>query len=202
MSTLFDPMDYNTPGFPVLHYLPEFAQTHVHWVDDAIQPSHSLLPPSPPALNLSQHQSLFRWVSFSHQVAKVLELQLQHQSFQWIFRTDSFRVNWFELSTVQETQREWQTTSAFLPWEPHEQYEKAKRYDTERWSPSTPAELLSPKLCYVWYLLSTQKLIVKGMWFCSDVKGFFGLAWSSETHPHSQKHTHIYMPFSILCIKD
>ena len=67
---------------------PEFTQTHVHWVSDTIQPSHPLSSPSPPALNLSQHQGLFKWVSPSHQVAKVLEFQLQHQSFQWIFRTD------------------------------------------------------------------------------------------------------------------
>ena len=83
-----NPMDCSTPGFPVLHYLPEFAQTHVHWVDDVIQPSHPLSPLSPPALNLSQHQGLLQWVSSSHQVAKVLEFQLQHQSFQWIPRTD------------------------------------------------------------------------------------------------------------------
>ena len=72
---------------PVHHQLPELAQTHVHWVNDAIQPSHSLLSPSP-AFNLSQHQVLFKWVSSSHQVAKVLELQLWHQSFQWTPRTD------------------------------------------------------------------------------------------------------------------
>ena len=76
------------PGFLVLHYLPEFAQTHVHRVSDAIQPSHPLLPPSPPTLNLSQHQGLLQWVSSSHQVSKGLEFQLQHQSLQWIFRTD------------------------------------------------------------------------------------------------------------------
>ena len=70
------------PGFPVLHHLPEFAQTHVHQVSDAIQPSHPLSSPSPPAFNLSQHQGLSQWVSSSHQVAKVLEFQLQHQSFQ------------------------------------------------------------------------------------------------------------------------
>ena len=85
--TLCDPMDCSAPGFPVHHHLPEFAQTHVHQVSDAIQPSHPLSSPSP-AFNLSQHQSLFQWVSSSHQVTKVLELQLQHQSFQWIFRTD------------------------------------------------------------------------------------------------------------------
>ena len=87
-STLCDPMDCSTPGFPVLHYLLEFALTHVHWVGDAIQPSHPVSPPSPLALDLSQHESLFQWVSSSHQVAKVLEIQLQPQSFQWIFRTD------------------------------------------------------------------------------------------------------------------
>ena len=86
--TLGDPMNSSTSGFPVYHQLLEFTQTHVHWVGDAIQPSHSLLSPSPPALNLSQHQGLFQWVSSLHQVAKVLEFQLQHQSFQWIFRTD------------------------------------------------------------------------------------------------------------------
>ena len=82
---LCDPMNCSTPGFPVLHCLLELAQTHVCWVGDAIQPSHPLSSPSPPALNLSQHQGLFQWVSSSHQVAKVLEL-FQHQSFQQIFR--------------------------------------------------------------------------------------------------------------------
>ena len=86
--TLCDPMDCSTPGFPVHHQLPEFTQTHVHWVGDAIQPSHPLPSPSPPTFNLSQYQGLFQWVSSSHQVAKVLEFQLQHQSFQWLFRTD------------------------------------------------------------------------------------------------------------------
>ena len=86
--TLCDPMDCSTPGFPVLHYLLECAQTHVRWVGDAFQLSHPLLLLSLPALNLSQHQGLFQWVSSSHQVAKVLELQPQHQSFQWIFRLD------------------------------------------------------------------------------------------------------------------
>ena len=81
-----DPMDYSMPGLPV--QLPEFTQTHVHWVSDAIQSSHPLSSPSPPAFNLSQHQGLFHWVSSSHQLAKLLELQLQHQSFQLIFRTD------------------------------------------------------------------------------------------------------------------
>ena len=86
-------MDYSTPDFHVLHYLPEFAQTHVHWVSDAIQPFHPLSSPSP-AFNLSQHQSLIKWVSSSHQVAKVLELHLQHQSFQWIIRVN-FLLFWW-----------------------------------------------------------------------------------------------------------
>ena len=86
--TLCDPMDCSTLGLPIHHQLQEFTQTHVHWVGDAIQPSHPLLFPSPPAFNPSQHQGLFQWVSSSHQVAKVMEFQLQNQSFQWIFRTD------------------------------------------------------------------------------------------------------------------
>ena len=86
--TLCDPMDCSTPGLPVHHQLPEFTQTHIHRVGDAIHPSHPLLSPSPPALNLSQHQGLFQWVSSLHQVAKLVELQLQHQPFQWIFKTD------------------------------------------------------------------------------------------------------------------
>ena len=74
--TLCDPMNCNTPGLPVHHQLPEFTQTHVHQVSDAIQPSHPLSSPSPPAPNPSQHQGLFQWVNSSHEVAKVLEFQL------------------------------------------------------------------------------------------------------------------------------
>ena len=91
--TLCNSMNYNTPGFPFHHQLPELAQTHVHRVSDATQPSHPLSSPSPPAFNLSQHQGLFHWVNFLHQVAKVLEFQLQHQSFHWIFRT-GFLYDW------------------------------------------------------------------------------------------------------------
>ena len=80
-------MNRSTLGLPVHHQLLESTQTHVHWVGDTIQSSHPLLSPSPPALKLSQHQGLFQWVSSSHQVAKVLEFQLQHQSFQWTPRT-------------------------------------------------------------------------------------------------------------------
>ena len=83
-----DTMDCSMPGLPVHNQLREFTQTYVHWVSDAIQPSQPLSSPSPPAFNLSQHQGLFQGVTSLHQVAKVLEFQLQHQSFQWIFRTD------------------------------------------------------------------------------------------------------------------
>ena len=81
-------MDCSTPGFPVHQKLPEFTQTHVHWVGDAIQPSHPLSSPPPPAPNPSQHQGFFQWVNSSHEVAKVLEFQPQYQSFQWTTRTD------------------------------------------------------------------------------------------------------------------
>jgi len=86
--TLCDPMNRSMPGLPLHHQLLEFTQTHVHWVGDAIQGSHPLSSPSPPALNLSQHQGLFQWVNSSHEVAKVLEFQPQHQSFQWTPRAD------------------------------------------------------------------------------------------------------------------
>ena len=85
--TLCDPMNHSTPGLPV-HQLPESTQTHVRQVGDAIQPSHPLSSPSPPAPNPSQDQDLFQWVNSSYEVAKVLEFQLQHQSFKWTPRTD------------------------------------------------------------------------------------------------------------------
>ena len=85
--TLWDPMNCSTPGLPVYHQLPEFTQTHVHWVGDAIQPSHPLPSPSPPALNLSQHQGIFKWVSSLHQVAKYW-ISASSKSFQWTPRTD------------------------------------------------------------------------------------------------------------------
>ena len=87
-TTLCDPMNHSLPGLPVHHQLPEFTQARVHWVSDAIQPSHPLSSPSPPAPNPSQHQSLFQWVNSSHEVSKVLELQLQHHSFQRNPRAD------------------------------------------------------------------------------------------------------------------
>ena len=86
--TLCDPMNHSTPGLPVHHQLPEFTQTQVHRVSDAIQPSHPLSSLSPLAPNPSQHQGLFQWANSLHEVAKVLEFQLYHQSFQWTPKTD------------------------------------------------------------------------------------------------------------------
>ena len=100
---LCNPMGCSMPGFPVHHQLPEFTQTDVHQASDAIQPSHPLSSPSPPTFNLSQHQGLFQWVGSLHQVTKVLEFQLQHQSFQWTPRTISFRMDWLDLLAVQGT---------------------------------------------------------------------------------------------------
>ena len=101
--SLCDPMNCSTPGLPVPHQLLESTQTHFHWVGDAIQPSHPLSSPSPSAPNPSQDQGLFQWVNSSHEVAKVLEFQLQHQSFQWTPRTVSFRMDWSDLLAVQRT---------------------------------------------------------------------------------------------------
>ena len=106
--TLCNPMNCSMSAFPVLHYLPVSAQTHVHWVSDAFQPSHPLSSPSPPARNLFQHQGLFPWVSSLHQVDKVLELQLQHQSFQW--RLISFMMDCFDLLAVQGCSRVFPTS--------------------------------------------------------------------------------------------
>ena len=101
--TVSDHMDCSTPGLPVHHQLPEHAQTQVPWVGDAVQPSHPLSSPSLPAFSLSQHQGLFQRVRSLHQMAKVLELQLLHQSFQGTFRTDFFRTDWVDLLAVQGT---------------------------------------------------------------------------------------------------
>ena len=101
--TLCNPMDCSMPDLPVHHQLPEFTQTHVHRVGDAIQPSHALSLLSPPALNPSQHQGLFTWVSSLHEVAKVLEFQLQHQFFKEHPGLISFRMDWLDLLAVQGT---------------------------------------------------------------------------------------------------
>ena len=112
--TLCDPMDCSRSGSPVLHHLPEFAQTHVHWVCDAIQPFYPLLPSSPPALNLSQHQALFQWVGSLNQVAKASASASELEAEVWSFSFSicpsnkysgfiSFRIDWFDLFKVQRT---------------------------------------------------------------------------------------------------
>ena len=112
-------MDCSTPGLPVHHQLPEFTQTHVHWVEDAIQPSHPLLSLSPPTFYLSQHQGLFKWVSISHQVVKELEHQFQCQSFEWICRTDFLQdtLVWSPccLRDSQESSPNHSSKASFLP---------------------------------------------------------------------------------------
>ena len=102
---LCDPMNCSMPGLPVHHQLSEFTQTHVHWVGDAIQPFHPLSSPSPPAFNHFQHHGLFKWVSSLHQVAKVLEFQLQYHSTSNEYSGSiSFRIDWFDLLAIQGTQ--------------------------------------------------------------------------------------------------
>ena len=98
-----DPMNRSTPGLPVHYQLPEFTQTHVHWVGDAIQLSHPLSPPSPPALNLSRHQGLFRWVGSSHQVAKDWSFSFSSSPSGEHSGLISFRIDWFDLLAVQGT---------------------------------------------------------------------------------------------------
>ena len=93
-------MDCSTPGFPVHHQLPELAQTHVHQVSDAIQPSHPLLSPSPPAFNLSEHQGLFQWVSSSHQMAKYWSFSFTISPSNEFSGLISFRIDWFDLLAV------------------------------------------------------------------------------------------------------
>ena len=101
--TLCDPMNHSTPGLPVHQQLPEFTQTHVHWVGDAIRPSHPLLSPSPPAFNFSQHQSLFQWVNSSHEVAKVLDFSCNIIPSKERPGLISLRMDWLDLLAVQGT---------------------------------------------------------------------------------------------------
>ena len=126
--TLCDPMNCSTSGLPVHHQHLEFTQIHVHQVSDAIQPSHPLLSPSTPAFSLSWNQDLFEWVSSLHQVAKVLlELQLQYQPFQWIFRTD-FLYDWLVWS----------------PWSPRDSQESSPTAQFKSINSSVISFLYSP----------------------------------------------------------
>ena len=101
--TLCNPMGCSMPGLPVHHQLPELTQSHVHWVGDAIQPSHPLSSPSPPAFSLSQQQGRFKWVSSSHQVAKVLEFSFNISPSNEYSGLISFRMDWLDLLAVQGT---------------------------------------------------------------------------------------------------
>ena len=114
---LCDPKECSPPGSPVFHYLQEFAQIHVYWVNDAIQPSHPLLLPSPFAFSLSQNQCLFQGIGSLHQVTKVLELQLQYQSFQWIFRVN-FLWDWLvgSLCCPRDSQRVFSSNTIWKRW--------------------------------------------------------------------------------------
>ena len=103
MSDSLWPHELQHAGLPIYHQLPEFTQTHVHWVSDVIQPSHSLSSPSPPAPKPSQHQGLFQWVGSLHQMTKVLMLKLRHQSFNEYSGMISFRIDLFDLHAVQGT---------------------------------------------------------------------------------------------------
>ena len=153
-------MDCSTLGFPVCHQFSEPIQTYVHWVSDAIQPSHPLLSPSPPALNLSQHQGLFILVSSSHQVAKVLEFQFQHRSLQWICRTDFL---WDGL--------------VGSPWSPR---------DSQESSP-TPLWKASTLWCLAFFIVG--HLYILGTFFLVAHCKWFHLIWnlSSQDHHYGQQ---------------
>ena len=106
-----EPMDCSTPGLPVYHQLPEFTQAHVHWVGDAIQPSHPLSSPSLPAYNLAQHQDLFQWVSSLHQVAKYWSFSFSISPYNEYSGLISFRIDWFDLLAVQGLSRVFSNTT-------------------------------------------------------------------------------------------
>ena len=117
--TLWDSMDYSMPVFPVLHYLLESAQTHVHWVSDGIQPFHPLSSPSPLTFYFIQHQGLFQWISSLHQVGIVLELQLQHRPFSEYSGLISFRIDWFDFLVVYGTLKslyQYNNLKPSIPW--------------------------------------------------------------------------------------
>ena len=133
--TLCNSMDWSIPGLPVHHQLPEFTQNHVHWVSDAIQPPHPLSSPSPSAFNLSQHQGLFKWVSSSHQVAKVLEFQLKHQSLQWTPRTDLL-----------------QDGLVGSPWSPRDSQASSPTSQFKSINSSVLSFLYSPTRIHIWLL--------------------------------------------------
>ena len=150
--TLCDPMNCSMPGLPVHHHLPEFTQTHVRQVGDAIQPSHSLSPPSPPAPNPSQHQGLFQCVSSSHEVAKVLEFQPQHQSFQWTHRSN---------------------LKVGSPWSPRDSQESSPKPQFKSINSSVLSFLHSPTLTFIHDHQKNRSLITR-----TFVGKVMSLGWS------------------------
>ena len=114
---LCDSMNCSTPGFPVFHHLPEFAQTHVDWGSDAIQPSYHLLPPSPPALNLSKHQGLFQWVGFFIKWPKYWSFMFSTSPSNEYSGLISFRIDWLDLLEVQgKTLLQYHSSKASILW--------------------------------------------------------------------------------------
>ena len=160
-------MNCSTPGLPVHHPLPEFTQTHVHWVNDAIQPSHSLSSPSPPAPNPSQHQGLFQWVKSSHGVAKVLEFQLQHQPLQWIPRC---KLGKAKLWYLPQGTRKWIERVYYFMWE--NKRERNKRdtcWRTQMWVlPLQSLDTNSNTCCYVWIVVVIVQLL-NHFWLCDPM---------------------------------
>ena len=150
--TLCDPMDFSMLGLSVHHQLPGLAETHVHWVGGAIQPSHPLSSPFPPAFYLSEHQSLFQWVSSSHQVAKGLELQLQQQSFQWIFRTD-FLQDWL----------------VWAPWSPRDSQESFPVPQFESINSSALSLLYGPTLTSISDYWKNHSFDYTELWWQSNI---------------------------------
>ena len=161
-------MDCCTPGFPVLHYVLELAQTHVHWISDAIQRSPPQLRPSPSALNLSQHRDLFQWVGSSHQVAKVLELQPQHQYFQWTFRVDLLAVQGTFKSSPAPQFESINSSALSLLYGPtltsiHDCWEKHSFV----WDPKTLPSLHKVKILSSFHFGSARRKEVKPGWLVS-----------------------------------
>ena len=150
--TLCNPMDCSTPGLRVHHQPLEFTQTLVHCVGDAIQPSYPHLSPS--AFNLSQHQGLFKWVSSMHQVAKVLEFQLQHQSFQWIGRSD-FLYDWL----------------VWLPCSPRDSQESSSTPQFKSINSLALSFLYDHSHIHTW-LLEKHKLWLEDLWQQSNISAF------------------------------
>ena len=175
-------MDYNTPGFSVLHCLPKPAQTHVHWVGDAIQPSHPLLPPTPPALNLSQHQGLFQWIGSLHHVAKVLKLQLQHQSLQWIFKVDILS-DWL----------------VWPPCSPRDPQKSSLASQFERINSLALSYLYGPVLTAVLDYWKNHNFDYTDLCWQSDVSAFYTYT-CTHTYMYINAYVHIYLLYMYICV--